>query len=90
MQTEEPVRHYPFYCGELRRARLGGVEARSLYPSAFNNHTISITEASTLIRIHTATNTPDTLVEGLTDAERDAIAEAHTPDEGGIVCMRRY
>jgi predicted DNA binding protein len=76
--------------GEFRRVRLGGVEAWSLYPPrAPNTHIIPATEASILIRIHTTTNTPDALVEGLTDAERDTIAEAHAPHEGRIVRMRR-
>ena len=41
-----------------------------------------------LIRIYSTTNTPGALVESLTEAEHGAIAEAHTPHEGGILRMR--
>ena len=69
---------------------LGGVEARSLYlPCPLIHHISSITEASTLIRIHATTDTPDTLVEGLTEAERNAIVEAHAPHDGRILRLCR-
>lgn len=77
-------------CGEFCRVRLGGVEARNLYPPpAFNTHFVPFTEDSLLICIHTATDTPNALVKSLTDTERDTIVEAHAPHEGRIVCMRR-
>jgi len=76
-------------CDELRRPRLGGVEAWSLYLPRPPNHIIPITDASMLIRIHSTTNTPGALVESLTEAEHGAIAEAHAPHEGRILRMRR-
>ncbi len=55
-----------------------------------NNHIIiPIIDASMLIRIRATTNTPGALVEGLTETEHGAIAEAHTPHEGRILRMRR-
>ena len=75
---------------ELYRTRLRKGRNQKLLPPVPSRHIIiPTTEASILIRIHTTTNTPDALVEGLTDTERGAIAEAHAPYEGSIVRMRR-
>jgi hypothetical protein len=71
---------------ELRRPRLGGVEVRSL--SLPHNHIIPITDASMLLRIHSTTDTPGTLVEALTETEHDAIVEAHAPSEGRVLRIR--
>lgn len=75
---------------KFRRVKWGGAEARSLYPHlVFNNYFVPITDDSLLICIHTATNTPNALIEGLTDTERGTIVESHAPHEGRIVRMRR-
>ena len=81
----------PLVRGLRRTASLKAGWGRSpepLPPLPPNNHMIPITEALMLIRIHATTNTPGALVERLTEAERDAIVEAHAPREGRILRMR--
>ena len=75
---------------ELYRTRLRKGRNQKFLPPVPSRHIIiPTTEASILISIHTTTNTPDALVESLTDTERGAVAEAHAPREGRIVHVSR-
>lgn len=72
----------------LQRAPLRKTGEEKLRASPVPNHPIiPITESAMLIHIHATTDTPEALVEGLTETECHAIAETHAPYEGRIIRM---